>query len=135
MFHHLFKGYKYENTRQYLRLPASWPIRCEVEPGNQPKIASTKDVSAGGVAMVVQQMIPVGSRLHIEISVPPINRSIAAKAQVIRCVPGRGGHFELGIRFLEINSKDQADLNGAIEKFYSPNERARQQKTWWRKIS
>ncbi len=135
MFFDRFKKYKYDNTRRHLRLPAAWPIKCEPLPTEEKRpLLSTKDVSAGGVAVVLRGMIPVGTHLRIEIHVPPLGRSIASSAQVVRCTPS-GGSFDLGLRFLNIDPKDQQELNAAIEKFYGPGARDRQQSSWWRKIA
>lgn len=132
------KRYKYENTRQYLRIPASWPIKWEEErtQAEMPRLTSTKDVSAGGVRVEVREMIPVGSRIRVEVHVPPLQRSIGAQAQVVRCLLVKGGSFELGIRFVQIDPQDQAALNEAIRRFTNPQEIAKQEKrSWWRKAS
>ena len=135
MFHNLFKRYKYDNTREYVRLPAYWRIKCELmTPTENHKILSTKDVSAGGISAMVPEMIPADTRIQVEIHVPPIDRVIIATAQVVRCQPAQKG-FELGIRFLEINAQDQAALKQAIEKHYGPAKKARQERgAWWRNI-
>ena len=136
-FDRLFGGnsYKYQNTREYLRLPAAWPIKCEPKTKtNGRHVTATKDVSAGGLSVVMQEMIPVGSRIHVEIHVPPLNRSIQAEAQVVRCLPSRTAGFELGIQFLEINPEEREALKKAIDKFAGPHLRARQHRSWWRTI-
>jgi len=133
---HLRKGYRYENTRQYLRLPASWPIKCEPRTAADGKhVVRTKDVGAGGVAVIVEEMLPIGTHLHLEIHVPPLNRTIPAEGQVVRCLPARRGRgFELGVYFDQIDPKDRADLNEAIERSIGPRGRTRQRSTWWRKL-
>ncbi len=136
MFRWWSKKSKYENTRQSLRLPAAWPIKCEPQTaGDGRHVVSTRDISAGGVAVIVREMIPVGSRIRLEILVPPINRAIQAEGQVLRCLPDRRGGFELGIRFTTIAPEDQAALNEAIERFYNDRKKSRQQRgTWWRRF-
>lgn len=130
------RGYQYENTRQYLRLPASWPIKCEPQTAaDSSHISSTKDVGAGGVAVQVNQMIPAGSRIRMEIHVPPLNRSIQAMGQVVRCLPAPDGRFQLGIRFQEIDPQDQTALNEAIQKLLPSRHASRKRSHWWRKIS
>jgi hypothetical protein len=81
-------------------------------------------------------MIPVGGRLQVEIHIPPLERSVRAEGQVVRCRPNRSGGFDLGIRFDRIDASDQALLNEAIEKFYSPRQRSRQHSgSWWRRLA
>lgn len=136
MFHRRTKGYKYTNTRQFVRLPAAWPIKCEPQTeGDGRHVTHTANVSAGGVAVTVREMIPVGCRIHLEVHVPPLNRSIQAEGKVVRCLLMRGGSFDLGIQFDQIAPEDQKVLNEAIESFYNPHQRARQQgAAWWRRL-
>ena len=137
MFEKWRKGYKYDNTRQYIRVPASWPIKYEQKAVSAPsdrRVTETKDISAGGVALLVQEMIPVGSRLHLEIHVPPLQRSVTVEGQIVRCLPVRGGGFDIGIRFDQIDSADREALSGAIDKFCTPGQRVRHRGSWWRRI-
>ncbi len=135
MFHNRSKQYKYDNTRQYLRLPVSWPLKCAVgaQGGDRQHVTRAKDISAGGIRVLVPENIPLGHTVHVEIHVPPLNRVISAKGQVVRAEP-QGNQIELGIRFVEIDPQDQTALSEAIDKFFSPDERSRQQQAWWRKI-
>ena len=130
------KGYKYSNTRNYLRLPAPWPIRCRPLSGGSEKtqVTSVSDVSAGGVSLTVNEPLPVGSRLHVEIHVPPLNRSLHAEGSVVRCASTRtGNRFELGIRFDRIDPLERIALNDAVERFYSPRDLAHQHGRIWRR--
>ena len=132
----LLKKYKYGNTRSYLRLPADWPIKYKTQraPGSD-SLAAMRNVSAAGVAVTVREPVAAGSRIRLEIHVTPLGRSIAANGQVVRCTAAPGGGFQMGVRFLEIDPKDRADLNSAVEKFYGAGGRTDTRKTWWRKIS
>ncbi|MBI3615731.1 MAG: PilZ domain-containing protein [Candidatus Omnitrophica bacterium] len=137
MFPFRLKGFKCENTRQYPRLPAAWPMKCRVvepRPGAE-VLLSTEDVSAGGTAVLVRDPIPAGSRLAVEIHVPPLNRTISTGAEVVRCLPKPREGFEVGLRFREISAQDREDLEGVIEQFFSPSERTRQRGIYWRQIN
>ncbi len=128
------KGYKYSNTRNYLRLPAPWPIRCQPQGDGTEKtqVTSASDVSAGGVSLIVNEPLEAGSRLHVEIHVPPLNRSIHAEGIVVRCTP-TGKRFELGVRFDQIDPLERIALNEAVERFYSPRDLTRQNNRTWRR--
>lgn len=136
MFRAWSKGYKYANTRRYIRLPAAWPIKCEPETdGSSRHVTHTADVSAGGVSVTVREMIPVGGRIRMEIHIPPLDRSIQVQGKVVRCLPARGGGFSLGVQFEQITSEDQKALHETIDRFYNPRQRARQESSvWWRKL-
>ena len=138
MFSFWRKKYRYDNTRRYIRLPVSWPVKCESQ-GAPPvagvAVGTTYDVSAGGVAVPVREKIPVGGLVRIEIYVPPLNRSLSVQGRVIRCSSQRGGGFELGVHFIQMDPKDRIALNEAIEAFYGPDHPARQRTTWWRRFT
>ncbi len=135
MFHHLFRRYKYVNTRQHLRIPVTWPVKVKVlsraSDQEYQLLSAARDVSAGGIALAVNQKFQLGSRLGLEIHVPPLNRSIPTEAEVVRCLPLKGRGFDLGLRFLKIAPQDREELDAAIKKFYGQKEQARQQKGWW----
>lgn len=149
MFFDRLRQYQYTNTRQYLRLPASWPVKCKPRTeGSPPMVTQTKDISAGGVrvisprntgsegvTLVSPQSFSVGTLLDLEIYVLPLSRTVSAGGQVVRSVPSKEGRFELGIRFIEINPKDQAELNEAVERLSPHRDRRRFGLSWWRKIS
>ena len=137
MFGFRSKGYKYGNTRRFVRLPAAWPMRYETQTeGANPQVTHTADVSAGGVAVTVRERLPVGSRIKLKIHVPPMDRSFDLVGKVVRCLPLRKGGFDVGIQFEQIQPEDQKMLNDAIENFYTPHQRTRQlSAAWWRKIT
>lgn len=118
------------NMRTYQRLPATWPIKCEPQTKEDGRhLTSIGDVSAGGVSVTVPEIIPAGTKIHLEICVTPIGKSIHAVGQVVRCSPTPGNRFALGIRYIAIDPQDRITLNEAIEAHYRPH---RHRKPWWR---
>ena len=92
-----------------------------------------RDVSAGGIGLVIKEMIPVGSPVSVEIHIPPLNRTISAEGKVARI----GGHpdgFELGVRFMEIDPEDRTVLNEVVERLSTVRQKVRQWKPWWRHL-
>ena len=136
MFHLGSSGYRYDNTRRFLRLPAAWPIRYEPDAeGTGRQVTYTADVGAGGVALSIREMIPVGSRVKLEVHVPPLDRSVQAVGQVTRCIPSRRVGYSIGIHFEQIDPADQAVLDETIERFYSHRQRNRHRHgAWWRSL-
>lgn len=130
-----WKGYSYPNTRRYLRLPASWPVKCTPRSeASSPLITQTKDIGAGGVCLLFPKEFPALTLVDLEIHVPPLNRTILTVGQVVRSIPSREGRYELGIRFIQIDPKDQTDLNEAVENLTSHGQRRRFHLNWWRRI-
>ncbi len=129
------KGFQHEDTRQYPRLPAAWPIKCEpLTPSNGKRVSATRDVSAGGCSVVLPEKIPVGSRIRIQIHIPPIDRTVQAEGLVARCQPvSRGMGFDVGIRFDRIDPADRDQLRQTIEEISGPGQ-VPQKRTWWRSV-
>jgi hypothetical protein len=66
-------------------------------------IASTKDISLGGLYMTTQTVLPEGSVLTLRI---PLNneQQVVVNAEVMYSNPGRG----VGVRFQGLTEKDRA---------------------------
>ena len=132
------KGYTYDNTRRWLRLPAAWPVKCDFlqqAAGQKPQVTESVDVGAGGISILVPQNIAAGNLLRLEIYAPSLKRSFGVEGQVVRSTPVGQTGYELGIRFSRIDPADQQILNEAIERFYNPRQLARQKSgVWWRNL-
>ena len=65
-------------------------------------VASTKDISAGGLYMNTQADLPEGSVLLLRI--PLGERQVVVNAEVVYSNPGRG----VGVRFQSLSEEDRA---------------------------
>ena len=136
LFDRWFKRYSYENTRRYKRLPTAWPVKYAPMPLSKNLIRMTmKDISAGGVAFLSDREAPIGSTVNMEILVPPIQKTICAVGEVLRCTALKNAGFELGVRFDQIDPGEQKLLEKAIDAFYSGKDPNLRQKSWRRKIA
>lgn len=66
-------------------------------------VASTKDISLGGLYMNTQTVVPEGSLLTLRIPLGP-EEQVVVNAEVVYSNPGRG----LGVRFHGLTEKDRA---------------------------
>jgi hypothetical protein len=73
-------------------------------------VASTKDISAGGLYMNSQTDIPEGALLTLRI--PLGNRDVICNGEVVYSNPGRG----VGVRFHGISEADSAALELELSK-------------------
>ena len=99
------KGYQYPDTRQFARLPTSWPIKCspEAQEGGQ-QVTQTQDISASGMLIRVIQEPTLQLRLqqHVRLSVhlPPPVGVIDERVTIVRVAPGTNRtHNYIGIAF------------------------------------
>ena len=71
-------------------------------------VASTKDISAGGLYMNTQSELPEGALLTLRL--PFAERDVVINAEVIYSNPGRG----VGVRFHGLKAEDRAVIERAI---------------------
>ena len=72
-------------------------------------VASTKDISPGGLYMNTQAAIPQGAILIVRIPFRP-DATVVCRAEVIYSEPGRG----LGLRFIDLSDEGRAVLEHEI---------------------
>jgi len=65
-------------------------------------VASTKDISAGGLYLSTQTDIPVGTTLALRI--PVGNEHVVVKGEVVYSNPGEG----VGVKFRELSDESRA---------------------------
>ncbi len=73
-------------------------------------VASTKDISAGGLYMNSQTDIPEGALLTLRI--PLAGKDVICNGEVVYSNPGRG----VGVRFHGITEADQSALENELAK-------------------
>ena len=74
-------------------------------------VASTKDISPGGLYMNTQAEIPEGALLLVRIPFPP-DAQVVANAVVVYSNPGRG----VGLRFQGLSDEAKAVLEREVAK-------------------
>ena len=72
-------------------------------------VASTKDISPGGLYMNTQAEMPEGSVLTLRI--PLEGRDVVCNGEVVYSNPGRG----VGVTFQGLSEEDRAHLEGALK--------------------
>jgi len=72
-------------------------------------IASTKDISPGGLYMNTQAEIPEGAPLTLRI--PLEGRDVVCNGEVVYSNPGRG----VGVTFQGLSDEDRAHLESALK--------------------
>ena len=72
-------------------------------------VASTKDISAGGLYLNTQTMIPQGAILLVRIPFRP-DAEVVCRAEVIYSEPGRG----VGLRFRDVTDEGRAVLEREV---------------------
>jgi diguanylate cyclase (GGDEF)-like protein len=90
------------DRRQHERTPVDHPV--SVRPDAGPRLsARARDVSVGGLLIVLRQPVPQGSAVSLVIR-PPGAAPLAVRGEVVRVTPrgaGRERSFAVGVRLLE----------------------------------
>ncbi|MFH1768166.1 MAG: PilZ domain-containing protein [Candidatus Omnitrophota bacterium] len=100
--------------RQYPRLTASVDIKYSVVPANSlNEIGCTKNISIGGICLIVYEKVEIGSVLFLEFILPDTNDSIKATGNVawteeFSISTDAMPRYDVGIEFINID-KDARD--------------------------
>ena len=113
------KKYQTQNSRQHKRLLAPYLMKYQILPAEaldsslqESYLSNVKDLSAGGVKFWTERALAENTLLKIQISIPPIQRTLEMIAKAIRVRQVRGGSiFYIAAVFMEIPKSDQEALN------------------------
>jgi hypothetical protein len=95
-----------DERRQYER--ARLIVDVFVDGNDLTGVASTQDISAGGLYMTTKAEIPEGALLMLRI--PLAGRDLVCNGEVVYSNPGRG----VGVNFQGLSEEDRAFLEQAI---------------------
>lgn len=111
----LFFKKKRWDTREHKRVRLAYLVKYQWPADSKtPRIANVRDISAGGVRFITEGLVPESAFIDLTIFVPPLGRTVEARAQVLRVRKAKTGHFYyVAVRFLNINEEDRE----AIDEF------------------
>jgi c-di-GMP-binding flagellar brake protein YcgR len=107
----------FKERRKYVRLKACVAVKYTVvgKPGTV--TVSSKNISAGGLCLLVKEELAKDTPLQLEFKLPDLNNSIGALGRVVwqRRFESKGGktqvYFETGIEFTGISDFDRFNIN------------------------
>lgn len=111
-------GAHLEERRLFPRLSASVDIQynvvARVTPSGENSVS--KNISAGGICLIVYEKIEPGSILDLKFSIPEDNRCIEAKGRVIWSEHFTVGtdaadKYDVGIEFTEVSQDDRQKIS------------------------
>jgi len=122
-----------ENKRQYLRLPRPYRVQARelVFPiAKDPLLDVTcNDISKGGLCVESKSPLPVGTRLHINVHIPLLNKFSSGFFKVyendadqyfqaiadVAWVKASGGMHLMGLRFVNADAEQCKSLDKLVE--------------------
>lgn len=103
-----------DERRKFVRLPASFAVECQIPDatGAETRVAYSRNVSVGGLGVVLSERHPVGTELELTFRLPTGERVHACGriAWVDEFTVGRDKAFDTGIEFVDIGAGDAERL-------------------------
>lgn len=96
--------------RTYVRVLSELQLRYAVVEGEKAEKTSTRDVSGGGLRLVMNEKPRKGDIVAIEVDVPARSRAVSAKAEIVWVSKVENDLWEAGINFTEIAAGDRATI-------------------------
>jgi len=97
-----------EDKRKHVRVPITAKV-SKISEGEK-KFYFTKDLSIGGVYLLTEEDIPIGTILNLEISVQGLKQLLILKGKVVRVEKKEGKTNGVGIQFIDIADEDMENL-------------------------
>jgi len=114
-------GWPQEEKRRFLRVKLPCKIIIHT-PREQTIITETKNVSAGGVRVMIEEALQVSSMIDLELFLPD-GTLISCKARVVWMMPDKQkqkkvAEYDTGIEFYEISPKDRKAIKELVESIF-----------------
>ena len=125
-----------ENKRRYMRLPRPYRVQARelVFPiAKDPLLdVNCNDISKGGLCVESQSQLPVGTRLHINVHIPLLNKFSSSFFKVyendaeqyfqaiadVAWVKASGGMHLMGLRFVNADEEQCRSLGKLVEEAF-----------------
>ncbi len=110
---------QHDDRRQFGRLPATLQVDCVslTHTGEVPAHAVSNNISIGGIGIVLQENVRVGTHVVLHISIPDSNRKVCVEGTVAWVQPfqiGQDHSFDTGISFTNLSDETAQDIAGLV---------------------
>ena len=107
-----------QEHRRFARLDTKLPVTYRVLPATTFRGTKTKNISGGGICMLVNEPLSPGTTLEVMVKLPSRGDLVMFTGEIVWCRPNTtqpARSIEAGIRFVSINPADrQAILQHVI---------------------
>ena len=110
------------DRRLYQRLPASIVEYSLVSEGAKEKSSFAKDVSLGGVCILISEKIELNTILSLKIYLPTYKTPVEAKGIVVWMKKSgylnpKDKHYDIGVKLIEIEENDRDKIYEYSQRF------------------
>jgi len=101
-----------QEKRKSVRLQEAIPVRQRAQDSKTIEVTQAKNISAGGLRVLTDTRLDIGSKLNIEVNIPRSLRPYYAQGEVVwlKEIKDNGDKkFDMGVKFLRIISKNDLE--------------------------
>ena len=108
-----------QERRQFSRLPVSTDVRCHLTStaGSEALMACSRDLSAGGIGVVLQRRHDIGTLLDITFRLPGSGKIMASQGRIAwvdEFTVGPDKAFDTGIQFTDLDEQTVSLLDSEL---------------------
>lgn len=103
-----------ESRRAHPRLRVSLTVRGSGRA--RAEIAEAVDLSVGGIALLLPDVMPAGARAELTIDVPGSNIPVSVIGEVVDRGVQRGSEWEVGVRFVDMDASDARLIEAYVDR-------------------
>ena len=114
-----------EERREFIRLNASVDVQYTILEKTSPSGGagvSSRNISAGGLCLIVYEDVPVGSLLALSVYFPDLDFPIICKGKVawskaFAVADEEKKRYDIGVEFVDISDEDRQKINQCVLSF------------------
>lgn len=106
----------YQEERRFPRVALNSEVKFQIRQSKKFGLTHCRDISEGGVRIIAEEFIPLGTTMKLEIILKNALKCIDAVAEVVwlQRIP-HSERYQLGLRFCEIADTYRNDIHEFIE--------------------
>ena len=102
-----------KEKRKDARIPITAKV-SKVEQDNE-DFYFTKDLSVGGLFLVTEEDIPIGTEICLELAIAGVKNLLKVKGKVVRKEEKDGKIVGFGVQFVDVDSESSEDIEGLLK--------------------
>ena len=111
-----FKKLSARNLRKFQRIRIPLLIRYQMNKEGEGKISNLSDLAAGGVRFTTEDLIPIGTRIHLQVKLPWREKPLDVIGKVTRCAKLKGTpHYRVATQFVGMKKEDLTEVESFVD--------------------
>lgn len=116
----------FQKIRKHSRVSIKTLVK--VKTGRDFPFCMSKNLSEGGIFLVVKQPPRKGTKLILEFTIPDTAAPISVEGEIVSSLPydpaqGEGSHYGMGVKFTSIKDEDKKTIRAYVERHAAASDR------------